>query len=422
MNNKDQYKILLTGIGIFALLCSSCSKNKDRIPPQIQITHPAIQSSFSYNETLTVRADVSDDIRLEEVIIELVSSTDLRVLYYSVLHPDISTYTFEQNIPLLDRYWESGKMFVRVTANDGFNTALQIKEFYYNELPRMNHNEWRVVQNPQSYFILNLQDEVIHTEYLEYVCGGYEPRTEKFWIAHGDGSLISRALWNETSLSSFMLGSKPTTSHYSEEYEKFFIGCENGAIWSWQNGSIQGFREAEDSKVKAITSCNDLIYVWREEPVTGQDFIAVYRLENGTIINSIVAENELTAITKFNNDKIIVAANVNGVATFGFVEAYSSAITQNYTQTEITSVQNLWPSLTGGIFALQEIGLISYNQDLTAMQTIQGIRPSKIITDLAGQEYRMITQEGVYRLNSQHEGQLISSKQNIIDYLIIYNK
>lgn len=56
------------------------------------------------------------------------------------------------------------------------------------------------------------------------------------------------------------------------------------------------------------------------------------------------------------------------------------------------------------------------------MQLVDGILAKKIIKDKVNQEHIIITDNSIFRINSQLNGTLIITQKNIIDYLILYNK
>ncbi|MFM7106541.1 MAG: hypothetical protein ACKOW8_13575, partial [Flavobacteriales bacterium] len=312
------------------MMITACRKNKDTSSPQVDILSPVSTSSYTYNDDLPVRIVFSDDQTLDQLQIELVSTNNNKVFFASTLYPTVATYIFDEIIPLRDRYWPEGKMFVRATASDGINTSTQIQEFYYGEAPLSIDNEWRVIHDGQGYMILDSDNQLIHSETKEYVGGGYEPRTGKYWIAHSDGSLINRSTSSDYTLSTFTLATIPVTTYYGKEREEYFIGCANGSIWKWQNGNVQSFVLGDNKNVRQITANKSHLFVWMEEPVTGQDYINIYNIETGAAMNSVIATYDLTSIGKYSDEEIIIAGNIKGTSHFGFLVPDSESIIQNY--------------------------------------------------------------------------------------------
>ena len=401
---------------------AACRKHKDNTSPQIEILSPAIQSSYAYNDILLVSIQFSDDNILNQLQIELVSSYNNRVLYSSTYYLEVATYVFNESISLQDRYWPEGEIFLRATASDGINTSTQIRELYYGEAPLTIDNEWRIAEVSQGYSIFNLQDELILAETKEYVGGGYEPRSGKYWVAHGDGTLASRSIAEEYDVSTFSLGSKPLTSFYDRDLEQFFIGCENGSIWKWQNGNVQSFVVSDNQKVRQITANSTHLFVWKEESVTGQDHICIYNILSGTLVNSVISSFNIASIAHSTGEKILVAGNDNGTAQFRWLQSDSEALLAFFTFTEISAVKHVWQAMNGGVFALHDSGLFYYSADLASMQFVAGILPINIIIDYANQEYLLLNANGVYRLDTTLNNSVFIAQGNIIDYILLYNK
>jgi hypothetical protein len=412
----------LLPIFIVSMLVLGCRKDSDNEYPEIQIQSPNAQSVYQYNDDLPIKITFTDNIILQEISIELVNLTDMRVFSSSRLFPDQAAYNYNESITLNDRYWPSGQMFMRVIASDGTHTTTQIQEFYYGEAPIEIEDEWRVISNNPGYSIFNQHDQLIHSDLKEYACGGYEPRTGKYWLAHTDGSLINRSINADYTLSTFLLSTFPSCCFYDPALEKHFIGGENGNIWTWQNGNIQSLVSDDNKKVRQISSRNGNLFVWKEEPVTGQDYVFVYNIDSGVLINAIVATFNIESISEFNSNQIVVTGNENNQAKFGFIQSNSEVISQNFTLTETSPIQKTWPALDGAIWALHETGLIFYHSGLSYMQVINGIHPIKIITDKSNHQYRVITTDYIYAIDSQLNNSLLDVQKNIIDYFILYNK
>ena len=139
-------------------------------------------------------------------------------------------------------------------------------------------------------------------------------------------------------------------------------------------------------------------------------------------MNSIIATYEIESISELNTHQIVVTGNENNQAKFGLIQSNSEVITQNFTLTETSPIQNTWPALDGGIWALHETGLIFYHSELSNMQVINEIQPKKIITDKSNHQYRIITSNHIYAIDSQLNISLMDVQKNIIDYFILYNR
>ena len=60
---------------IFLLGLSSCKKDKDSIPPTITFSSPAENKSYKVFDTISIKAVVDDNIKLEGITIKLLNAS-----------------------------------------------------------------------------------------------------------------------------------------------------------------------------------------------------------------------------------------------------------------------------------------------------------------------------------------------------------
>ena len=407
---------------IIALILLACKKKEDTESPQIEILSPQLFATYSYPGNLPIHFIAKDNHELKKLQVEVIRTADMQVFYTKDIYPNEANYPFEESLPLDDKYWPQGEMFLRITASDRNNSSTQIREFNYGEAPLTIDDEWRIIQSGYTYSIFNLQDQLIYTNNKVYSFGGYEPRSGKYWLAHSDGTCLNRNITDEFNETTFNLGTTPLTSYYDEEREQYFIGGENGSIWKWQNGNTQSYAGTDNKRVRQIAATQQHLFAWKEDPVTGQDLIFVYFIDSGILMNSVIATYDLASIIRFDEELILVAGNQNGTSRFGFLQSNSVAIMQNYSLTEVTPVQHLWSALDGWIWALHDAGLIRYDANLSGMLLAAGIEPLKIIIDRVQQQYKIITTSGVYLIDAQFNILGFTPYNNMADYFILYNK
>lgn len=95
----------------FIILILGCRKDLDNQLPEIQISLPLALTTFQFNEKLPINIHFSDNQKLQQLSIELIHLSDMRVLFSSRIFPNDKTYDYLQDIPLNDRYWPEEKCF-----------------------------------------------------------------------------------------------------------------------------------------------------------------------------------------------------------------------------------------------------------------------------------------------------------------------
>ena len=141
---------------LIALLYSCRKEKEDVLPPDINITAPLENQQVSVPDTITVKADITDDSPLTEIKVDIVNDNLIPVLPAVIFHPMQKTYQVNVDYPVDDVMLTSGYYYVHVYASDGTNTKNDYKKIYVNEIPKrflfvaavtkVNYNTLRVMK------------------------------------------------------------------------------------------------------------------------------------------------------------------------------------------------------------------------------------------------------------------------------------
>src|SRR4051812_36996044 len=124
--------ILLIACQLFA-----CKKERDDKGPLVNFTAPFDGQSFTVNENMLVRADISDETGISSVVITLVDAGKIPV-HTSLTVPVSSPKGTINTIYSLDNiHLESGLYYVMITASDGKNDSHTYQPVYITAIPRV---------------------------------------------------------------------------------------------------------------------------------------------------------------------------------------------------------------------------------------------------------------------------------------------
>lgn len=126
----------LPAIFIFLLALSSCKKDKDVSDPLIVINAPYENQQFNVFDEMTVNAVVSDDRKLEYVMVVLEDQNFIPVLKSYTFTPENSTFELDMSYTLDDIHLPSGDYYLLVKASDGINEKSKFVRVSITAVPK----------------------------------------------------------------------------------------------------------------------------------------------------------------------------------------------------------------------------------------------------------------------------------------------
>ncbi|MDZ4822026.1 MAG: hypothetical protein SH856_01045 [Flavobacteriales bacterium] len=120
---------------LVAVILAACRK-KDEVHPTVIIQLPSALASFDFGEFLHITATVSDDQKIETVVLQIINSNNIAVLAPVHINGNGNKeLEIETTIEFNDVHLESGAYHVQVTASDGENEKNAFREIHLNAAP-----------------------------------------------------------------------------------------------------------------------------------------------------------------------------------------------------------------------------------------------------------------------------------------------
>lgn len=146
---KSHHSSFFTRISIipFCLLLSmlmiisiSCNKQKDEEAPVIVFSSPQTNSEYDIYDTITVKATVTDNEKVEYISISLTDQENNLLFSQEAYYEEKTIVTAEMSLIIDNNQLESGTYYIRIIASDGVNIMDNFREIRINELyPEMKY-------------------------------------------------------------------------------------------------------------------------------------------------------------------------------------------------------------------------------------------------------------------------------------------
>lgn len=122
---------------MFTISLVACKKDSDSFGPTITLSSPGENQFFNVNDVISVKASISDEVRITAVSIKLVDEqqrTSHKTLAVPVSSPSMTINTTY----LLDNiHLESGIYYLLITATDGKNDSRLFRKIYIGAIPKV---------------------------------------------------------------------------------------------------------------------------------------------------------------------------------------------------------------------------------------------------------------------------------------------
>lgn len=129
---KSPERILL--FFCLAMLIMSCERESDSVPPVVEYLAPEPLSLISLPDTLTVKANITDDKVLKLVVLNLLNENKIPCVMGQYYYPETKDFLLNSIIPLEDKGLKSGLYEIQIVAFDGENTNFEYREIELREI------------------------------------------------------------------------------------------------------------------------------------------------------------------------------------------------------------------------------------------------------------------------------------------------
>ena len=412
------------------LLAAGCKKrNQDEVFPSIRIDSPTIGQMFFYLNTIDINASITDDRKLESVIVEVTNAQNVRYLESKTFYPDDKTFELNYTITHDDLILPSGTYYIRIRSSDGENETTVFREIQLIEAPRILERVFIIRDIGVATAIDTLQGGILSpciTYPQSYLFGGIDSHSQQLVACGNSATSLMGFLYPE--FETLNTGFPPTNENITAFYHDkihhcYFWGTQEGNLWRTSINGTQLFATIGNAPVSRIGIHSNVIIAASEGP-TG-NYLYVVRNDNGVIETALPFNWEMEGMIEMTSEpnRVLLIGNENGTAHFVWLNLTTSAFNEVFNFYESSLVQSVCDGNGNDFFVVHSSGLAQYT-NLMSNYTVNGnLIPAKLIFDDLQQSLWAITPNQLHRLDESGQSvvQTIAAP-DIQDLWFKYNK
>lgn len=310
--------------GIFGV---SCKKDIDTTSPSISISSPSTSSSYNVFDTITVTATVTDDEKLESIVIRLLDQDQVPVLPTISVSAGSNSVSFSKLLPISNIHLSTGTYYVNVFASDGNNDANSFLQITVIEAP-LEVERYVVVSRPGSglvrldtvdeQFTIGLQSQwngdhsttSVNSYHQQFVVGGGDLSAALSLDGEHASVIWSAANLNNSSLPYFI------DVNFSEDHLITYMTNEDHQIRGYnENGSVVfSAMSSSTYRPKKVIGHGSLVIVELESIVPPLNRLGLYWRSSGVQWQDHPLSMDVVYMNPRNSDRLIMFGNENGQA------------------------------------------------------------------------------------------------------------
>jgi hypothetical protein len=120
---------------VLILVTWGCDREEDTSDPVIEYIEPEALSVINMPENLLVKAHITDDRRLDMVVLNLLNEDKIPCVMGQYFYPGNRDFNLSASIVLEDKELKTGKYEIQIVASDGTNIKFQYREILIKEIP-----------------------------------------------------------------------------------------------------------------------------------------------------------------------------------------------------------------------------------------------------------------------------------------------
>lgn len=421
--------------GLYILACISslllgCRKESDSKPPVIVISSPSEGDTFYYLNTIIVHAEISDDSRLDKIIVEVTNSANTRFLESYAINPEDRTQTVHWTTALDDLYLESGTYFIKITASDGENESIEFQEIQLIGAPRILERVCIIRADGATTAVDTLQGNVPVAWFNDpsnYAFGGIDSRTNHLVMCGTDPSQLRSLAYPDLQT---LNGTAPLNSAVFNAFfhdridHKFYWGDTQGQLFVTDRTSTRLFSPSPlAGSIHAIAANTNKLIV--ASTAGSSTYLNVFAKTGSLPELSITADWSINALHPLGSDNqlIVLGGIKNGVGHFAYLNLNTGAINENFNFYEPSPVRSIAAAEGDNFYALQDAGLVRYNGNFSSYIMNTELHPTAMIYDELNQTLWTTDATGVRLMNVSLSNELLFVPANgIKDVWLKYNK
>jgi hypothetical protein len=392
-----------------ALALQACRKEAhDTTPPLIHFSSPTAGQTFYFQDNIPIEALVSDETQLTSVTVDIMNSSDVRVLDSHEFHPDNKQLQIDLSISHTDLYLPSGTYHVKIKASDGENDSYAFQEIQLIEAPRTLDQIFIVRPGAGTASIDSLHGSTLLPWFNfsgNYAFGGIDSRNNQLVASSTDASeLVSFTYPDLEPLPSTLpnIQNEITAFYHDNNQHQFIWGNNVGQVFiTDQLGSRLFSYIYASGRIKCITATNQHIIVISQASSGNTNYIDVYPRSIGIPSLTLQVAWEITGAIPLKSDWhfFVLGGNNNNQGYFAYLNLNTGAINENFNFYDQSTVSSMIAADGDDFYAIQSNGIVRYINNFSSFSFNDALHPNKLIYDDLNQALWAIDAAGVHQFN-----------------------
>jgi hypothetical protein len=414
-------------LGIFV----QCRK-KDDVSPTSSIIEPDAMTVYSFDDIVTVKGQVTDDVALKSFKIQLIgidgSATDFSYEY----EVSGNSHNFSKSFTLDDRHMPSGQYIIKLVAiDDADNWKSSYKEITYHELP-LELLDIYLVSKVNS-FTYDLSKVAASATQSVYTFSGdfQDMLANSYWeqlmfSGGSNGNLISFDPlnlvfnWEKTPV----VTSQPyfNKMYQLQSDQSVYVAQGNNTAVSYdKSGSIQRTLSMITPK-QAFAISEESEYVLVEEQAIGQSVLSVYYKSTGSLKHQLNLNGQIVKMLPKDDNEIYL---ITKSGTQSYLYVYYVADNYTYEPHAIDVGQTYDACSVDGneIFISHDNGIYKYSYDINSMINTISYTANQLEYDFLND--RIVASQGSelkFYDRMGNPGGTVTHSSSIDKFVLYYNK
>ena len=329
---------ILFHILTLTLILTGCRKDKDEVFPEIDVQLPLTASGYQVPTNIPVRAVISDNREVEQVVISLLDSDLLPTGNSMILAPGSREVTIDTALYINSPKLGTGVYFVRIEASDGTNLRSSHTEIQLTGIPRQVEGIYAILQQGAG-SVLAIAEPQGSTDLMSLngthtfaFCNSWDQQ-----FIRGSGQLMSiegiqadgyASIWQETSFSNS--GNENIGDAYYEPEEQRTWTVEGGTtVASYgANGRINAINVALNNHEIVQVAVNEELVITLQEPIGGGPVSLCTHFRNsGAFRHSVQPSWPAYDLGLLDDDEFLVLGSDQSSGGFYLYQAESNILT-----------------------------------------------------------------------------------------------
>jgi hypothetical protein len=314
-------RLRITALMLMGLSITACKKDLDTQLPSVSIIAPGSNATLQIPVSFVVKANVSDETRLEWISVQVVTPGGQSKASSSIPVTGNST-TGQTVITVDDPYIETGTYYVRVTAFDGTNEKSSSVPITLLQTPLSTEEVYVLTKNGSQTKFSSLTGTSF-TDFFTIPCdrkmSAINPRNKHLAIVpnSGDARVFELLFGNQHyDLSEFNSFVVPYFQflNYDRNSGLLWVGMANGKTFGIQsNGqTVYNLQAATNRVARAISAEDNFVFQYEYNPIASTHHFSYYYKTSGLLKYSQPLGYAVSQVFETGNNEVLLFAESGG--------------------------------------------------------------------------------------------------------------